>query len=138
MTHLERFEQHYQSLHHDGTLIFAGTLLQRAANRWPDHTAVICRQERITYKQLYDQSLHVTDYLINNGIKPRDRVMILYENSLNFYRAYYGAWQAGAVVVPVNTFLHEKELAHIINDAKPAGLLVSPESPCLSVPLEVF
>ena len=64
---------------------------------------------------------------LNNGIKPKDRVCLLFENSLEYYVAYYGIWQTGAVVAPLNTFITEKELAHIINDSQPAALVVSEE-----------
>jgi long-chain acyl-CoA synthetase len=55
----------------------------------------------------------------------------LYENSIDFYSAYYGIVQCGAVIAPLNTFLKERELAHIIKDAQPALIVVSPQSKSL-------
>jgi long-chain acyl-CoA synthetase len=62
--------------------------------------------------------------LENAGVKPRDRVLVLFENSIEFYVAYFGAWQMGAIIAPLNTFLHEKEIHHIINDTKPKAILL--------------
>lgn len=123
----ERFATSYQALHEKGKLMFAGTLLQRAARLFPHEIALICKDVSITFLQLYHHSLRVTRLLLENGIKPKDRVCLLFENSLEYYVAYYGIWQTGAVVAPLNTFITEKELAHIINDSQPAALVVSEE-----------
>jgi long-chain acyl-CoA synthetase len=63
--------------------------------------------------------------LMSYGIEAGDRVVLLYENSLEFYIAYFAIWQIGAVVVPLNVFLHEKELAYIINDSEPKLIIAS-------------
>jgi long-chain acyl-CoA synthetase len=109
-------------------LLYAGTLLERAARQFPKRTAlIISEKEQLTYEQLYQRATAVSAYLTEQGVTLRDRVMLLYENSINFYVAYFGIWQTGAVVVPLNTFLHEKELAYVISDAQPKALLVSNE-----------
>jgi long-chain acyl-CoA synthetase len=127
VTRKERFAQYCEALHEQGTLMFAGKLLQRAARLFPHDVALICKDVSITFSQLYHHSLRVTLQLLEQGIKPKDRVCLLFENSLEYYIAYYGIWQTGAVVAPLNTFITEKELAHIINDSQPAALVVSEE-----------
>ena len=54
-----------------------------------------------------------------------DHVFLLFENSIEFYVGYYGIWQTGAVVAPLNTFLHEKEIGHIVVEGKPKAAVVS-------------
>ena len=123
----ERFDTFYKELFIDNKFIFAGTLLQRAAQKFPQATALICKDVVITFKQLYQRSLHITEQLRTLGIQPRDKVCLLFENSVTFYQAYYGIWQAGAVVAALNTFLTEKELEHIMSDCKPAAIIISEE-----------
>ncbi len=129
MTERQKFTELLNSLRIDNNpaneLIYAGTLLQRAARLWPNKVALIFQEETITYKELYYRATLFSKKLELAGIKARDKVLILYENSINFYIAYYGAWQTGAIVAPVNTFLKDHELRHIINDAQPAALVVS-------------
>ncbi len=125
MEELQRFNELYNELLAPDAPLYAGQMLQRAAQKWPDRLALIFQDESLTFKQLYQQASAISLYLENQGLRPGDKVMILYENSLNFYRAYHGAWQTGAVIVPVNTFMHEKELEHVVNDAKPDALIVS-------------
>ena len=124
-TEYQRFNRYYKMLCPQGTMIYVGRLLQRAAQQWPENVALICQQDSITYKDLYYRSLLFGKKLKEIGIKQRDRCIISYENSINFYIAYFAVWQIGAIVVPVNTLLHPKELAHIINDANPAVLILS-------------
>lgn len=124
-TEQKRFTVYYNSLLENGSLMFAGKLLQRAAEKFPITTALICGDESVTFRDLYARSLKVSKKLQEMGVKPRDRVCLIFENSIEFYLGYFGIWQTGAVVVPLNTFLHEKELYHIIKDAKPVAIIAS-------------
>lgn len=123
----ERFDEYYRSLFIDNKFIFAGSLLQRAVQQFPDKTALICKDDTLTYKQLYNRSLKVTKRLRQLGVQARDKVCLLFENSLAYYQAYYGIWQTGAIVAPLNTFLTEKELEHIVSDCKPVAVVISQE-----------
>lgn len=119
------FAHYYQQLHINGKMFFAGHLLQRAFRLFPNNIALIYEQTTVTFKDLYYCAVAISKKLQEKGIQPRDRVCVLYENSIEFYKAYFGIWQTGAVVVPLNTYLHEKEFKHIINDAQPKAVLVS-------------
>jgi long-chain acyl-CoA synthetase len=134
-----RFNKYHEMIAPQGRLIYVGQLLKRAAHQWPDNIALICQADRISYKDLYYRSLLMSKQLKNLGIKPRDRVIIAYENNINFYIAYFAVWQIGAVVAPVNTLLHEKEFEHIIGDAQPSLLILSNKQRAkvekLSIPL---
>src|SRR5205809_680592 len=119
-----RFEHLYETLLKNGKLMFAGRLLQRATQMHGDTTAIIYENTKISYKKLYALACALSKKLVAQyGLKPRDKAIICFENSPQFYIAYFALWQAGVVVAPVNTFLKEKELAHIIADAKPAIIL---------------
>lgn len=102
-----------------------GFFLQRPARLWPRDCALICQNRCVTYHELYWYAAACTSTLRARGVKPGDRVLLLVENSLLFYAAYFGIAQAGAVVVPLNTFLHERELVHIIKDAEPALMITT-------------
>lgn len=121
----KKFKELYKIIAPGGKVFFAGTLLQRAAQLWPDRVALICEDESITYRELYLQAAHLTHKLIQAGIKKDDRVLLLWQNAIEFYIAYFGIWQTGAIVAPLNIFLHEAEINHIIADADPKALLVS-------------
>ncbi len=124
-TEKEQFDELYSSTLQGGDLIYLGLLLARAAQKLPNHTALIFEGKHIHYRQLYSRAIAVSNVLRKKGVKARDRVILLLENSPEFYVGYFAIIQTGAVVVPLNIFLKERELAHILNDAKPALIITS-------------
>ncbi len=108
----------------DGVL-HASNLLRYAAKHYPLETALISNDRTLRYNELYFRSLLLSKKLTSLGVESRDRVLLYFENSIEFYICYFAIWQIGAVCVPLNTFLHPKELAYIIQDANPRAILAS-------------
>ncbi len=108
-----------------GSIVNLGQLLGISAQRFAHNTALIEQDKRISYHELFYRASLFTRVLEKKGIKSRDRVLLFFENSIEFYIAYYAIAQLGAVVAPLNIFLKERELAHIIKDAQPALLVAS-------------
>ncbi len=116
----------YKDCLRDGTLMFAGRLLWRATQLRGDAVALMYQNITITYNELYARVCALSKKLKTTyNLKPRDKGVICFDNSPEFYVAYFALWQAGVIVVPVNTFLKEKELAHIITDSEPAIIMTS-------------
>ena len=109
----------------DGKTIYVGELLSQAAKKYPYTKALICCGKSVTYKELFFRSLLLSKKLKSLEVQPRDRVFLLFENSIEFYIAYFAILQVGAICVPLNTFLHEKELESIVNDSKPKAAIAS-------------
>ena len=108
----------------DGSLLYSGGLLARAAKKFPKNVALFIDEESITYKELYVRSVSLSRNLQSAGIKPRDKVFLLCENSVHFYIAYFAIWQIGAIIIPANIFLHSKELGRIIDESQPSAIFV--------------
>ncbi len=119
------YQEQQKKLMQNGRLPYAGGLLERAAKQFGTLPVLIYNDEFITYQDLYHRASAFSKVLQEKGLKPRDRVVICFENSPDFYVAYFAVWQAGGVVAPVNTFLKERELAHIIADAKTTFIITS-------------
>ena len=119
----ELFEQYYQAMHHDGKVMSMALLLQRAAQKFGNTTALIFNDTVISYTELFKRACAFAYTVQQAGVNKHDRVLLMFENSPEFYVAYFGSVQTGAVVVPVNTFLKERELTHIVNDAEPALII---------------
>ncbi len=109
----------------NGETIYAGELLKSAATRFPGQVALISKGKSITYQELFLRSIILSKKLKNLNIVEKDKVLLLFENSIEFYVAYFAIWQVGAVCIPLNTFLHNREIASIIKDAKPKATIVS-------------
>ncbi len=104
---------------------YAGALLHRAFSLYPHNTALIDRERSISYQEFFFRTVILGNKLRALGVNPRDKVLLLCENSPEFFVAYYASWQLGAVVVPVNIFLHEKELAFILNESQPVAIFTT-------------
>jgi len=118
MSEKERFSLFYEEILENNKIMYAGKILQKAYERFPDNIALIYKDKNISYKELYYRACEFSKKIIEKGVQPQDRVLLFFRNSLEFYVAYFAAWQVGAVVAPLNIFLKEHELAHIIQDSQ--------------------
>ncbi|UTV30637.1 long-chain-fatty-acid--CoA ligase [Photobacterium atrarenae] len=91
--------------------------LQRNASCKPDKPALICGDNQITYAQFDALASQVAHGLVNKGIQPGDRVALSCPNLPFFPIIYYGIQKAGAVVVPLNVLLKEREIKFHLEDA---------------------
>jgi long-chain acyl-CoA synthetase len=105
------------------TMLSLATVLAESARRYPDKVAVVDRDERITYAELWRDALAYAGHLSACGVRPGDTVALLAPNVADFPRAYYGILAAGAVVVPVHLLLTPAEMAYVLRDSG-ASLLV--------------
>lgn len=121
-TEQELYDALRASLTVNGNMISPTQLLRRAAESCPQTVAIIFQDQSITYQELFARACALTR-VIRASVRPGDRVIVAFENSPEFYVAYFAAWQVGAVVIPLNTFLREREIAHILADAQPALII---------------
>ena len=123
MTDQQKLDALREEFSRNGQLISPRELLQRAAAKWPNTIALVTDDTQVTFAELYRRAAILTKHLTAVGIKPGDRVGVLFSNSIDFYVAYYGAWQTGAVIIPLNIFLTPVELAQIVEHAKPSLII---------------
>jgi len=58
------------------------------------------------------------------GLRPGDRVLMSGAASVAYVAAHLGALRLGLVVVPANTAYREREVAHLVTDARPSAAVV--------------
>ncbi|HLH79936.1 MAG TPA: long-chain fatty acid--CoA ligase [Chthonomonas sp.] len=92
-------------------------LLENGAQRLPERTALIFRDQPITFAQLSEQTRRLAAGYAALGVEAGDRVALLLPNSPAFIMGYYAAAYLGAVSVPANPMLKPPELAYIWGDA---------------------
>jgi malonyl-CoA/methylmalonyl-CoA synthetase len=78
----------------------------------------------ITAAELEDTTRRIAGRLQAAGLKPGDRMLFSAESSLKLVIAHVAALRSGIVVVPMNTAYLEREVAHIVSDARPRAALV--------------
>ena len=85
-----------------------------AAERHGERVAVVGGDVETTYAGLFDQSRTFGAALVASGVQVGDRVAIWAPNSAQWIVAVLGLFQAGAVLVPVNTRFKGREAADIL------------------------
>jgi len=99
----------------------AANLLVSAA-RHPDRAAIRLDDTVLSYADLDDRSARVAGLLRERGVRPGDRVALMLPNVPEFAVLYYGILRAGAVVVPMNPLLKEREVTYYVADSEAALL----------------
>lgn len=122
-----RYQRYQELIYEHGRILSASKLLQRAAEKFGSNKALIFKQSSISYQELYARACQFSRVVTVSDVKPRDRVLLMVDNSIEFYVAYFGIWQTGAVIAPLNIFLKDTELAHIVKDAEPALVVTTPD-----------
>ncbi|MFA7481264.1 MAG: long-chain fatty acid--CoA ligase [Vulcanimicrobiota bacterium] len=113
-------------------------------NRWlpnhasfrPDHTALICADtdKRLSYAELYGETLAVCQALKRQGVGKGDRVALFAQNDLRFFPLFFAAARLGAITVPLNWRLSPAELEGILADCDPKVMYVDGRFPPEAVP----
>lgn len=102
-----------------------GDLLTRTAARYPNKLALTYKHRKVTYlelEQLVNQTAHG---LIKDGIKKGDKLALLSKNNLDFVIINFAVARIGAVLIPVNYMLTEKDISYILNHSGVDGLFAT-------------
>lgn len=105
-----------------------GLWLERAGRGRPDAPAVgLGRAILFDYGALAHRAARIAGALKNDfGVEPGERVAIIAKNCAEYVEAMYGAWIAGAAIVPVNAKLHGAEFGYILEHSGATTAFVSP------------
>ena len=93
-----------------------GGLLQQAARRFGDKTALVFEDQRWSFRQLDRASSQVAAQLQGLGIAAGEKVTLFSPNGPEWLIAYYAVMKIGAVVNPLNLMLTPEEAAYAMND----------------------
>jgi long-chain acyl-CoA synthetase len=91
--------------------------LTETAARHGDRVAFKLDDAELTYAALDAASARAAGLLRARGVEPGDRVGLMLPNVPYFPVLYYGILRAGAVVVPMNVLLKEREVAYYLDDS---------------------
>ncbi|HXB21453.1 MAG TPA: amino acid adenylation domain-containing protein, partial [Candidatus Solibacter sp.] len=98
-------------------------LFEQQVERTPHATALVFREELLSYAQLNAQSNQLAHYLVGTGIGPDSRVGICLPRSVGMLVAMLAVLKAGAAYVPLDPEYPPTRLAGMLEDAKPECVL---------------
>ncbi len=94
-----------------------GSLFSRHARYRPDHLAVVCGDQRLTWLEFNKSINRLANALIDMGIRKGDKVATILPNCLELLEVYWAVAKAGAVVVPLSTLLLGQAMKSLLNDS---------------------
>ena len=71
------------------------------------------------FGEIERRSNRLANRLLEDGLKPGDRVAAYLKNSLEMIEAYLATVKAGLIFTPVNVLYRSAEIEHILTDAEP-------------------
>jgi long-chain acyl-CoA synthetase len=99
--------------------------LLAACRRWPERTAFVQGNHRISYAELDRRSRDLAAWLRHGaGLSPGARVALMMPNLIAFPLAMLAVLRAGLVLVNVNPMYTPRELAHQLHDSGAEAIIV--------------
>ncbi|TXK82603.1 non-ribosomal peptide synthetase [Paenibacillus sp. N3.4] len=101
-------------------------LFQIQAAQKPEHTAVVCSDERMSYKELDEQSNRLARILVSKGIGRGDIVGIMAGSSHQMVVSILGILKSGAAYLPIDPNYPAERTRFMLEDSKARLLLTTP------------
>ena len=103
------------------------SFLARAAEVYPDTTAIVHGARSWNYRQFYSRARQLASALARRGIKRGDTVSVMLANTPALIEAHYGVPMTGAVLNALNTRLDAALIAFILDHADAKVLITDRE-----------
>ncbi len=100
-------------------------LYEQSCDARPRATALVCGSEQLSYAELDARANQVARYLVRLGVRPGDRVGLLYDRSISLYVALLGTLKCGAAFVPLDPSFPADRVGFIADDASLRVLLTT-------------
>ncbi|MDO4521508.1 MAG: amino acid adenylation domain-containing protein [Eubacteriales bacterium] len=94
------------------------------ASRYPNHLAVVCGKEKLTYQELDELSERIGAYCVSLGLGAENVVAILLPRCIHIAAAELGAQKAGCAYQPLDPSYPAERLKYMMEDSK-AKLLIT-------------
>lgn len=101
--------------------------LYRVSKTAPEASALLAGTTLVaTYLEFAERAASIGGHLKTAyGIGKGDRVAVFMKNRTEYLEALYGIWFTGAAAVPINSKLHIKEVAYILENSGASVVMVS-------------
>jgi long-chain acyl-CoA synthetase len=97
--------------------------LENSAARLPDKVALVCENQRLTYRETNHGANQLASALVDMGIHKQDRVVIFLDNSPESVISMFGVLKAGAIFIILNPTMKVKKLNYILKDSGARALI---------------
>ncbi len=102
-------------------------LIEAHAENMPDATAVVWKNERLSYAELNRRANQLAHFLQKQGVKPETIVGVYVERSLEMIIGVLGVLKAGGAYLPLDSNYPAERLQHMVEDAA-VSILITQEN----------
>lgn len=98
-------------------------LLERAAVDHPNRVALVCGEERLSYRQLLESSARLAAGLRQSGLRQGERVAMLLANRIEFVITLFAVARLGAIAVPISIREQAPGIAFMLDQCAAAAVV---------------
>jgi long-chain acyl-CoA synthetase len=102
-------------------------LAERALERHGDYDSLFFEGQWHSSGSLADRAHRLSAGLVELGVQPGDRVVVLMSNCPDVSVVYEGVWRAGAVLTPAIFLLTAPDLRHLLADSEARVAITTPD-----------
>jgi long-chain acyl-CoA synthetase len=99
--------------------------LENGALLFPDKVALICGNQRLTYREIDRQANRLAHALEDAGVRRGDRVVVFLPNSVDAVLSIFAILKAGAAFVVLNATTKTDKLIYILNNCRATAIVSS-------------
>ena len=110
-------------------------LFEEQVGKTPNNTAIIFKDESITYEELNRRSNVIGHKLRKLGVGRNEYVAIIAERSIEMVVGIYGVLKAGGVYVPIDPNYPMERIQYMIEDCKPKTVLLYKAEINMDIPM---
>ncbi|WP_163856832.1 non-ribosomal peptide synthetase/type I polyketide synthase [Paenibacillus elgii] len=103
-------------------------LFEAAAEATPDRTALVCKNERLTFRELNCRANRLAHRLRKHGVGRGVRVGLCVGRSIEAIVGLLGIVKAGGAYVPIDPSYPEDRIRYMLQDASPSVILTDEAS----------
>jgi long-chain acyl-CoA synthetase len=94
-----------------------GSLPARHARYRPDHTAIVFKEHRLSFREFNRRVNRLANAFLDLGVSKGDKIATILPNCLELLETYWAVAKIGAVVVPLSTLTRGKGLVNLLRDS---------------------
>jgi acyl-CoA synthetase (AMP-forming)/AMP-acid ligase II/ABC-type proline/glycine betaine transport system permease subunit len=99
--------------------------IEKQAIQRPNKVAILFKEEKITFSDLDTMSNRLANRLLGTGVKKGDRIVLLFQNCIEFCVAYFAILKIGGIVVVLDFRLSPAEMEPIFQEAEVTAIVTN-------------
>ena len=106
-----------------------GDILAANSKKYPNKIALKDSRTQRSFPELELRTNKIANAFLDFGIQQGDKLAILLNNSIEFMEIYIAAAKMGAIVVPINFRLVDREIHYIVDNSDATAIIVQSRDP---------